>query len=307
MAFYITENGDNQGTILTDGGYLKLGNGLSVDATGEEPTLNASGGGGGTGTVNNIKVNGVTGTVASGIASATINSGHIKVVDYADQNYDNYPADLKITVSSTPANCDSITTALSKMQTAWLQNERNTQQSVESIKNASGFDQNLGYVPYSSDSIIGTAESLSQADFLLSSAVGDIQSEISVYKNGGINFTGGASGSFRVGQTDTYGQGRVTTVSIPKRNFINITDVLGSATGYGGTGQYFTLAVIQAMPTTLANGIPTAIAPQVRGTVYTWETSDGVWVIYQYVGELDNATHWADNGKWVLIHGNATT
>lgn len=305
MAFYITENGDNQGTILTDGGYLKLGNGLNVDTTGEEPTLNASGGGG-TGTVTNIRVNGQTGTVTNGIAATTINSGHIKVVEYADQNYDNYPADLKITVSDVPANCDTITTALSKMQTAWLQNERNTQQSVESIKNAAGFDQNLGYAPYSASSIINNAESLSHADFLLSSAVEGMQSEISTCKNSGITFTGGASGSFMVGQTDTYGQGRVTTVSIPKRNFINITDVLGSAAGYSnGTSQYFTLPIIQGI-VDYPNGIA-AIAPQVKGTIYTWETSDGVWVIYQYVGELDNANHWRDDGKWVLIHGNATT
>ena len=78
MAFFITSNGNIE-TLLTDGSSIKVGNNLEV----KNGYLNALGGGG-TGNLDNVRVNNILGEVTDKISELTLTGADIKITGYEE-------------------------------------------------------------------------------------------------------------------------------------------------------------------------------------------------------------------------------
>ena len=126
----------------------------------------------------NINVNGIAGTVASNIASVTIEGDNVVVsTEYGDAVV--YPtiSNTAVTFNSVSGN-DTVSAAIKKLDQnistlvdEVLKNEEVNAAAITEIKESVGLDENLKYVVNNSATYISGATTLSEADNLLDAAI----------------------------------------------------------------------------------------------------------------------------------------
>lgn len=293
MAFYITNNGDTD-TILTDGGSVKVGENLEV----VDGYLNASGGGGGDGHLDNIEVNSKEGTVENKIAKVTIDGSDIITgPNYAESEEVNEDLEIETT--------DTIDESLGKLQKALKDDEAAVTRAFLAVKDSSGFNENLEYVPEVSPSILANATDLKHADNILRQHVDELETAINTIRNSTLTFTKGVQGTFNTLTTGS------KTVSIPWGG--NTTNIMKDYPPTNGN-YYSDLSTLLHAPEilpllqggdlfpgrciTFATGPDQSDVPVVLGK--------DIWETYQYVGPIEDDSvtfnHLTNTNYWKKIN-----
>ena len=330
MAFHITNNGDTD-TILTDGGSVKVGQNLEVvdgylnasappaqiqsdwDQTNRQsvnyimhkPIFNTINGESvvsetgqpkdiqiENGKLDNIEVNSKRGTVTNKIAEVTIDGSDILTgSNYSESSDINDNLEIETT--------DTLDEALGKLSKALKDDEAAITQAFLSIENATGFNDNLEYVPEESTTLLGEAKSLQDADaILMNNLTPLIDFKNQVLDVNKIVFKGGASKTIYIGQNAQSVQtGHV--VEIPfEGNTVNVTNRFPPTTYTQGHDSYYTIqSMIDSLESVLLYPL---IAP---GRCVTFATANKVWECWQYVGPMtdDAISHqnWTDSTNWI--------
>ena len=165
-------------------------------------------------------------------------------------------------------------------------------QAFMSIENATGFNDNLEYVPEEPGTLLENARNLQDADAILMNNVAPLQYfKSTVLDVNKIVFSGGVSDTVNIGSVRNNGY----QIAIPyEGNCTNVTYRFPPQTHTQSHDQYYTMSSI--ISTLGAELVPPLIA---KGRVITFETSDKNWEWWQYVGPTNlSSEDWQDPANW---------
>lgn len=283
-------SGSGGGSTVEVESLLSTGNPIAkITVDGEEHTILESNTGGGTGNLDNVKVNNITGTVNNKIAEVTVTGNDINLSTFEEPDKTNEELEIE--------SSDKVTEALAKLQKALKDDEAAVTQAFMSIENATGFNDNLEYVPEESTTILANAKNLQDADAILMNNLTQLNSDFNIVKNNQIRFSGGAS---KLVKFDEIPQGGSYNISIPyEGNCTNITYRF-PITEYAQGESYWSKTLV------LTNLKSHLLPPLIhKGRVITFEVSDKVWEWWQYVGPMNGDTlpqNWEDSANWKQLN-----
>ena len=276
-------SGSGGGSTVEVESLLSTGNPIAkITVDGEEHTILESSNGGGTGNLDNVKVNNITGTVNNKIAEVTVTGNDINLSTFEEPDKTNEELEIE--------SSDKVTEALAKLQKALKDDEQVVTQAFFAIKNSTGFNENLEYQTIDDpNNLLYDVVDLQQADTKLAGYIKGLQDFISdnTFKItvNGVNYQVlKPYGSTQAGVTIN------TADSASKIN--NITKMYPAQATV--SQPYYSLATVLS----LAN-LPDVTIGTSPGTCYTWEESLGVWVMYQYIGPSQTAEDWRNSSNWV--------
>ena len=257
---------------------------ITVDGT---PTQIKAPSGGGEGNLDNIEVNNIEGTVEDKVAKVTVyGSDIITGTEYAESEEVNEDLEIETT--------DTIDESLGKLQKALKDDEVVVAKAFHAVKEATGFDTNLHYVVEVDDPILGQAEDLQSADRFLKDHLSNLKTHVSnIIDEQGIQFTGGITGSFTMKDVDSYNKGFIHNITVPLFTVINVTVNYPIKDYLGDQYDYYTDALVRDLVYQ-----PKSIV-QIKGGLYTWEVSSGVWELWQYVGTDTLEVNWVNSNNWI--------
>lgn len=266
---------------------VKVNNGDTIRPTDGIVNLNISEGGGGT--IDNISVNDIEGTVTNKIAEVTITGADVNVTGFAESEETNDNLEIQ--------ESDSVNDALGKLQKALIDDETTLVRAFNAIKDATGFSDELQYVEVSDTAdILYDIHDLQSADTKLASEIQNLKN-----REGKVNTFTVKQGEKQVTYSPHY-SGDVSenkTINLLGADFINLTRELPPATNInvqeGESSDYYTL---NTAVRTIAEK-PAGTVPMNPGIVYTWEESAQVWSTYQYIGPNSTAEEFRNIDNWI--------
>lgn len=243
----------------------------------------------GGGTIDNIEVNGVSGSVENKIASVTVTGADVNVTGFTESEETNDNLEIQET--------DSVNDALSKLQKALIDDETVLVKAFNAIKDATGFSDELQYVEVSDTAdMLYDIHDLQSADTKLASEIQNLKN-----REGKVNTFTITQGEKQVTYSPHY-SGDISenkTINLLGADFINLTRELPPATNItvqeGESSDYYTLSTAVR---TIAEK-PAGTVPMNPGIVYTWEESAQVWSTYQYIGSNSTAEEFRNTNNWV--------
>lgn len=279
-------SGSGGGSTVEVESLLSTGNPIAkITVDGEEHTILESNTGGGTGNLDNVKVNNITGTVNNKIAEVTVTGNDINVSTFEEPDKTNEELEIE--------SSDKVTEALAKLQKALKDDEAAVTQAFMSVENATGFNDNLEYVPEESTTLLGNAKNLQDADAILMNNLSQLQEEFTPVKANQINFSGGTSGLVKIGQLPQ--GGTAYNISIPyEGNCTNVTYRFPPQQYTQGHDSYYSM-------TTIRESLASTLIPPLflKGRVITFEVGPQNWEWWQYVGPTDlSPTNFSTEANW---------
>ena len=277
-------SGSGGGSTVEVESLLSTGNPIAkITVDGEEHTILESNNGGGTGNLDNVKVNNITGTVNNKVSEVTVTGNDINVSTFEEPDKTNEELEIE--------SSDKVTEALAKLQKALKDDEAAVTQAFMSIENATGFNDNLEYVPEESTTILANAKNLQDADaILMNNLVPLIQFKAQVLDVNKIVFTGGTSGVVKIG-TNALNTNEGHRIAIPyEGNCTNVTYRFPVSEYAEGESYWTKDLVLEKLESHL---LPPLIH---KGRVITFEVSEKVWEWWQYVGPM-NGDNLPDNWR----------
>ena len=248
------------------------------------------------GGIDNIKVNGVKGNTPTEedgeiIAPVNITGANIPVTGLTESTATNEGLEINATT-------DNVNIALGKLQKALKDDEAAITRAFLAVENATGFNNNLEYVPEESTTILGNAKSLQDADAILMNNLTQLSSDFNTVKNNQIRFSGGTSDLVKFNEIP---QGGAYNISIPyEGNCTNITWRFPVANYVSGQQYWTKAAIIGYLETEL---LPPLIY---TGRIITFEVSSKNWEWWQYVGPMSDGiishNDWLDNTNWKQLN-----
>lgn len=243
----------------------------------------------GGGTIDNIEVNGVSGSVENKIASVTVTGADVNVTGFTESEETNDNLEIQ--------ESDSVNDALGKLQKALIDDEIVLVKAFNAIKDATGFSDELQYVEVSDTAdILYDIHDLQSADTKLASEIQNLKN-----REGKVNTFTVKQGEKQVTYSPHY-SGDISenkTINLLGADFINLTRELPPATNInvqeGESSDYYTL---NTAVRTISEK-PAGTVPMNPGIVYTWEESPQVWSTYQYVGSNSTAEEFRNTNNWV--------
>lgn len=243
----------------------------------------------GGGTIDNIEVNGVSGSVENKIASVTVTGADVNVTGFTESEETNDNLEIQET--------DSVNDALSKLQKALIDDETVLVKAFNAIKDATGFSDELQYVEVSDTAdMLYDIHDLQSADTKLASEIQNLKN-----REGKVNTFTITQGEKQVTYSPHY-SGDISEnkiINLLGADFINLTRELPPATNItvqeGKSSDYYTLSTAVR---TIAEK-PAGTVPMNPGIVYTWEESPQVWSTYQYIGSNSTAEEFRNTNNWV--------
>ena len=286
---YVPKATDVQVTPLTDEGkHIAT---INVDGVAKEIYSGADDGG----TLDNVEVNGVLGEVNNKIAQVTVYGSDIETSETTFPESEEVNDDLEIEPE------DKIDEALGKLQKALKDDEAAVTRAFLQIEDSTGFNDNLEYVPEESTTLLGNAKNLQDADaILMNNLVPLIQFKAEVLDINKIVFSGGTSGTVKIGQ-NALNPNNGYQIAIPyEGNCTNVTYRFPPAT-YASGAQYYTIS-------TVISSLEQYLLPPLifTGRVITFETAAKTWEWWQYVGPMSQGVispaDWSDMSNWKKLN-----
>lgn len=252
----------------------------------------------GGGTIDNIKVNDVLGSVDENkIASVTVTGADVDVTGFTESEATNEDLIIQPT--------DSVNDALGKLQKAIKDDEAVHTTAFNAIKNATGFTTELEYQPTTDQGlVIYGATDLSDADEKLAAAINNIQTLhekvnlLNIVYRQALPTAGGSAPQTTYNPHYTGNSPVNRTITLLGEDLLNLTRLMPPTSWIdvqsGETDTYYTLTTATR---TIAekNG---GILPMNPGIIYTW-LENGLWVAYQYVGSDSSAVEFRNTDNWI--------
>lgn len=253
---------------------------------------------GGGGTIDNIKVNDVLGSVDENkIASVTVTGADVDVTGFTESEATNEDLIIQPT--------DSVNDALGKLQKAIKDDEAVHTTAFNAIKNATGFTTELEYQPTTDQGLaIYGATDLSDADEKLAAAINNIQTLhekvnlLNIVYRQALPTAGGSAPQTTYNPHYTGNSPVNRTITLLGEDLLNLTRLMPPTSWIdvqsGETDTYYTLTTATR---TIAekNG---GILPMNPGIIYTW-LENGLWVAYQYIGSDSSAVEFRNTDNWI--------
>lgn len=241
----------------------------------------------------NINVNNIAGTVANRIASLVLTGADINITGYTESEDINDDLEL--------ASTDTVNEAFGKLAKALKDDEAVVTRAFLQVEDSTGFNDNLEYVPEESTTLLGNAKNLQDADaILMNNLVPLIQFKAEVLDINKIVFSGGTSGTVKIGQ-NALNPNNGYQIAIPyEGNCTNVTYRFPPAT-YASGAQYYTIS-------TVISSLEQYLLPPLifTGRVITFETAAKTWEWWQYVGPMSQGVispaDWSDMSNWKKLN-----
>lgn len=253
---------------------------------------------GGGGTVDNIKVNDVLGSVDENkIASVTVTGADVDVTGFTESEATNEGLIIQPT--------DSVNDALGKLQKAIKDDEAVHTTAFNAIKNATGFTTELEYQSTTDEGLaIYGARDLSDADEKLAAAINNIKTLhekvnlLNIVYRQALPTAGGSAPQTTYNPHYTGSSPVNRTITLLGEDLLNLTRLMPPTSWIdvqtGETDEYYTLTTASRTIAEKSGGI----LPMNPGIIYTW-LENGLWVAYQYVGIDDSAVQFRNTDNWI--------
>ena len=288
-------SGSGGGSTVEVESLLSTGNPIAkITVDGEEHTILESSNGGGTGNLDNVKVNNITGTVNNKIAEVTVTGNDINLSTFEEPDKTNEELEIE--------SSDKVTEALAKLQKALKDDEAAVTQALMSIQEASGFNENLSYIPiegvntnHPEWNIIAPeaspAPNISLVLEQIISVINNTNQIINNIKNYTLTFTGGIKvlkgrSTFSVGDQ----QYNEFKIEVAPTVIENITKKLPKESGY--------YSISDIISETYRESIQN-VTSLTNGSIITFEYANGKWAGYQYVGPTVNGA--IEKSGWEVL------
>lgn len=296
---YVPKATDVQVTPLTDEGkHIAT---ITVDGVPKEIYSGADDGG----TLDNIKVNEVLGTVNDKIAEVTVYGSDIETSETTFPESEEVNEDLEIQAG------DKIDVALGKLQKALKDDEAAVTQAFNSVMEAAGFDEMLHYQKEPEGTILGDDEnvhSLKTADAKLQTKIKENIDRLTLHEDNSLIFVpygtpaaGTSTNTFSVGDKNINDLPYVHVIQLPQQVIFNLTaDYPLPANEYWamGSGSHNVISL------EMANYLYTDVLIR-SGCILTFQTSATTWESYQYIGPNEgnriSVNGWTTPGNWYKL------